>query len=148
MTNQNDLIDRRKLLEAISASLVSRAKMAGVDRAIDIINAQERVDAEASRGAKPTTNADHIRHMTDEELGAFLDGVTGCCAGDINTTPCTLCPMCVMDGDAGGCDIEAWLKMPYEEETDCPWTSCKRPGRRWRNPNGMINYPKGGRKPD
>ena len=54
---------------------------------------------------KPQTNADHIRSMTDEELGAYLlcprdfDPKWWC--SDIH------CHVCVTD----------WLKQPYKEDT-------------------------------
>lgn len=46
------------------------------------------------------TNADKIRNMTDEELRDFICENTNC-------QTCKFCTCC-------GCDIDDWLKKPYE----------------------------------
>ena len=54
------------------------------------------------------TNADHIRSMTDDELGSVLFGALGS----------VICPN-GCDNCDGDCDKHAldWLKQPYKEDT-------------------------------
>lgn len=63
---------------------------------------------EAAEHYKPDTNAEHMRGMTDDELGAFLCLTFGCkgtCPGE---------SLCVAgDGKANG--LKKWLKQPVEE---------------------------------
>ena len=53
----------------------------------------------------PPTNADHIRSMTDEELGDFLDSIY-CHGWNYGAAH-------RMDDDP---DYHDWLKQPYKEE--------------------------------
>lgn len=57
----------------------------------------------------PTTNADVIRHMSDEELAEHIWGKFGCPDGKSNVT-------CGYVGNCKDCWIE-WLKHPVEEGT-------------------------------
>lgn len=66
--------------------------------------------------AKPTTNADRIRAMSDEELYAWARKQIGC---GFDFFPCVL----VCDGKCGSYDAEKckakimnWLKQPAEVE--------------------------------
>lgn len=54
------------------------------------------------------TNADHIRSMTDEDLGSVLFGALSA----------NICPN-GCDGCDGDCDKHTldWLKQPYKEDT-------------------------------
>ena len=53
------------------------------------------------------TNADRIRHMSDEELAEHIWGKFGCPDGKTNVT-------CGYVGECKGCWLE-WLKHPVEE---------------------------------
>ena len=55
----------------------------------------------------PMTNADHIRSMTDEELGSVLFGALGA----------VICPN-GCDNCDGDCDRHTmdWLNQPYKED--------------------------------
>ena len=62
------------------------------------------------------TNADHIRSMTDEELGKWI-------ANGISTDPCDYCNVCEVYCDGTPCKgktdegiIQKWLKQPYKED--------------------------------
>ena len=48
-----------------------------------------------------TTNAEHIRSMSDDELGRFL----------CRLTECSGCRFCY----PSGCNVDDWLQQPYEE---------------------------------
>lgn len=64
------------------------------------------VELDLTRTAKPQTNADHIRSMTDEELAEFL-------MGDICGT------VSPKDFDCYGACVDCatiWLKQPYGGE--------------------------------
>lgn len=58
---------------------------------------------------KQMTNADHIRSMTDEELGAFLSKPW--CENHRTKTECAK-----FDTDCNACVLD-WLKRPCEEDT-------------------------------
>lgn len=62
---------------------------------------------------KPMTNADHIRSMSDEELGEFLEKAEWICHYN------TFCETCLKHGADGNCiHMTEWLKQPYKENTD------------------------------
>lgn len=75
----------------------------------DILEEQPKV-GELSEG----TNADRIRHMTDDELEKFLSKITNCC-GLTNR----LCEVCYIErNEYGICSIGDWLQKksePYKE---------------------------------
>lgn len=73
------------------------------------------VEIDLTKTARPKTNADHIRSMTDEELAKWLEEVD-----------CWNCDCCVYQRE---CRLEydeekhdcangrtKWLKQPYKEE--------------------------------
>ena len=54
----------------------------------------------------PTTNADRIRAMSDEELATFIYTATRAC----NNYECESCPI----GDENCPNLDKWLKQPAE----------------------------------
>ena len=60
--------------------------------------------------AKPKTNADHIREMTDEELAKWLCARFDC----YGTKPCPAKHECYPDHNGMLC----WLQQPYKENED------------------------------
>lgn len=61
--------------------------------------------------AKPMTNADHIRSMTDEELADFMSAF---CEMSDDCKKCPLFGGCPESDQA--CWWEEWLKQPYKED--------------------------------
>jgi hypothetical protein len=72
------------------------------------------VELDLTRTAKPKTNADHIRSMTDEELAKFLLEImsNSVCFGE-GMFPYHPCPQ---DQDCEKCGL-GWLKQPYGGNT-------------------------------
>jgi hypothetical protein len=65
------------------------------------------------RPAKPLTNADRIRKMTDEELADFFCKISQCCGNDA----CLLCP--IFEGCAqNAMCVERWLKKEADGGAD------------------------------
>ena len=73
-----------------------------LEMALDALREQDATDIYVGH----KTNADHIRSMTDKELGDFLDGIYchGWSYGAADR----------MDDDP---DYHEWLKQPYKEDT-------------------------------
>lgn len=65
--------------------------------------------------AKPQTNADRIRTMSNEELAEFLESITDACADRASEgAGCGCCPIkCNLYGN-----IETWLKQPVKENNN------------------------------
>ena len=76
--------------------------------AIDTAQAALRGQEHIREDTNVTTNADHIRSMTDEELGSVLFGAL---SANICPNGCDNC-----DGDCDKHTLD-WLKQPYKEDT-------------------------------
>lgn len=72
--------------------------------------------------ARPMTNADYIRSMTDEDLAKFIDSRYGKYACDYcpngETIKRELCNGQLCKGKTKADIIAKWLKQPYKENTD------------------------------
>lgn len=67
--------------------------------------------------AKPPTNADRIRKMTDEELAELFAGM---CQSNVDGE--THCYACLLNAWCPGCGYKdewlEWLQQPYKENED------------------------------
>ena len=63
--------------------------------------------------AKPETNGDRIRAMSDADLADFLDTITNCCNAYV--PKCDICPMKYAD-EIPRCNIGGWLKKEAQSE--------------------------------
>lgn len=63
---------------------------------------------------EPTTNADHIRAMSDEELVVFLDGFSCRCLDCAEYEKNKSCPIYKEGRYCMPRDIMEWLKQPAE----------------------------------
>ena len=86
------------------------------ERLLSISEIRALKNAYVALNSEPTTNADRIRDMTDEELAEFLDGATNCycfpCTRDINN----LEHFEKCKHESGSCEKEwlEWLKGETE----------------------------------
>lgn len=66
--------------------------------------------------AKPQTNADRIRAMSDEELVVFLDGFSGRCLDCAEDAKNKSCPIYKEGRYCRPRDIMEWLQQPAKGE--------------------------------
>ena len=64
------------------------------------------------RPAKPLTNADRIRNMTDEELAKFLNAIVQNCREESCNDGCPMADCCAYDWDWQ----EKWLKQEAKDD--------------------------------
>lgn len=70
---------------------------------------------EALKPVPIRTNADRIRHMTDDDLGDFLINITNCCG---NYSSSNDCESCYMFQRRDECDPCEWLRKDVDEDAD------------------------------